>query len=57
VTQAYAFISVFIVSGLILFGPTRGTFLRPAELEAESYELEADRRKTGGVARSQAGRR
>ena len=40
VTQAYAFISVFIVSGLILFGPTRGTFARVDELEAESYELE-----------------
>jgi UDP-GlcNAc:undecaprenyl-phosphate GlcNAc-1-phosphate transferase len=38
VTQAYAFISVFILSGLILFGPTRGTFVRPEELEAESYE-------------------
>jgi UDP-GlcNAc:undecaprenyl-phosphate GlcNAc-1-phosphate transferase len=38
VTQAYAFISVFIVSGLILFGPTRGAFDRPEELEAESYE-------------------
>jgi UDP-GlcNAc:undecaprenyl-phosphate/decaprenyl-phosphate GlcNAc-1-phosphate transferase len=40
VTQAYAFISVFILSGLILFGPTRGTFVRVEELEAESYELE-----------------
>ncbi len=38
VTQAYAFISVFIVSGLILFGPTRGAFRRPAELDAESYD-------------------
>ena len=38
VTQAYAFISVFIVSGLILFGPTRGAFDRPEELEAESYD-------------------
>jgi len=38
VTQAYAFISVFILSGLILFGPTRGAFDRPEELEAESYE-------------------
>jgi UDP-GlcNAc:undecaprenyl-phosphate GlcNAc-1-phosphate transferase len=38
VTQAYAFISVFILSGLILFGPTRGAFERPEELEAESYE-------------------
>ena len=41
VTQAYAFISVFILSGLILFGPTRGTFVRPEELEAESYEIES----------------
>jgi UDP-GlcNAc:undecaprenyl-phosphate GlcNAc-1-phosphate transferase len=40
VTQAYAFISVFILSGLILFGPTRGTFSHVDELEAESYELE-----------------
>ena len=40
VTQAYAFISVFILSGLILFGPTRGTFARADELEADSYELE-----------------
>jgi UDP-GlcNAc:undecaprenyl-phosphate/decaprenyl-phosphate GlcNAc-1-phosphate transferase len=40
VTQAYAFISVFILAGLILFGPTRGTLARVDELEAESYELE-----------------
>jgi UDP-GlcNAc:undecaprenyl-phosphate GlcNAc-1-phosphate transferase len=40
VTQAYAFLSVFIVSGLILFGPTRGAFDRPDELEADAYELE-----------------
>ena len=38
VTQAYAFISLFIVAGLILFGPTRGAFDRPEELEAESYD-------------------
>jgi UDP-GlcNAc:undecaprenyl-phosphate GlcNAc-1-phosphate transferase len=43
VTQAYAFISVFILSGLILFGPTRGTFVRPEELDAESYEAPAER--------------
>jgi UDP-GlcNAc:undecaprenyl-phosphate/decaprenyl-phosphate GlcNAc-1-phosphate transferase len=64
VTQAYAFISVFILSGLILFGPTRGTFVRPEELDAESYETQAeldatpaatarqraiDRRERGGV--------
>jgi len=38
VAQAYAFISIFIVSGLALFGPTRGAFARPDELDAESYE-------------------
>ncbi|MEA2613563.1 MAG: UDP-GlcNAc:undecaprenyl-phosphate/decaprenyl-phosphate GlcNAc-phosphate transferase [Chloroflexota bacterium] len=38
VTQLYAFLAVFIVSGLILFGPTRGTFRRPDELDAPSYE-------------------
>ena len=38
VTQAYAFISLFIVAGLILFGPTRGAFDRPEELEAEAYD-------------------
>jgi len=39
VTQAYAFISLFILAGLVLFGPTRGAFDRPAELEAESYDV------------------
>jgi UDP-GlcNAc:undecaprenyl-phosphate/decaprenyl-phosphate GlcNAc-1-phosphate transferase len=38
VTQAYAFISLFILAGLVLFGPTRGAFDRPEELEAESYD-------------------
>ena len=38
VTQLYPFLAVFIVSGLILFGPTRGTFRRPDELDAPSYE-------------------
>ena len=38
VTQAYAFISLFIIAGLILFGPTRGAFDRPEELEADSYD-------------------
>jgi UDP-GlcNAc:undecaprenyl-phosphate GlcNAc-1-phosphate transferase len=38
VTQLYAFLGVFLVSGLVLFGPTRGAFRRPEELEAESYE-------------------
>jgi UDP-GlcNAc:undecaprenyl-phosphate GlcNAc-1-phosphate transferase len=37
-TQLYAFLGVFIVSGLVLFGPTRGAFQRPTELEAASYE-------------------
>ena len=37
-TQAYAFISLFILAGLVLFGPTRGAFDRPEELEAESYD-------------------
>ena len=36
--QVYAFLGVFVVSGLILFGPTRGAFRRPQELEAEAYE-------------------
>jgi UDP-GlcNAc:undecaprenyl-phosphate GlcNAc-1-phosphate transferase len=40
VTQLYAFLGVFIVSGLILFGPTRGAFRRPEELEAEAYEAD-----------------
>lgn len=43
VTQLSAFIAVFLVSGLILFGPTRGKFERPEELEAESYEPDPDR--------------
>ena len=38
VSQLYAFLGVFLVSGLVLFGPTRGAFRRPEELEAESYE-------------------
>jgi UDP-GlcNAc:undecaprenyl-phosphate/decaprenyl-phosphate GlcNAc-1-phosphate transferase len=38
VTQAYAFISLFILAGLILFVPTRGAFERPEELEAETYD-------------------
>ncbi len=38
VTQLSAFVLVFLVSGLILFGPTRGAFDRPEELEAEAYE-------------------
>jgi UDP-N-acetylmuramyl pentapeptide phosphotransferase/UDP-N-acetylglucosamine-1-phosphate transferase len=38
VTQLYAFLGVFLVSGLILFGPTRGAFRRPEELEADAYD-------------------
>jgi UDP-GlcNAc:undecaprenyl-phosphate GlcNAc-1-phosphate transferase len=37
-SQLYAFLSVFVASGLVLFLPTRGDFGRPDELEAESYE-------------------
>ena len=37
-TQFYAFLGVFIVSGLILFAPTRGAFDRPEELDAAAYE-------------------
>jgi UDP-GlcNAc:undecaprenyl-phosphate GlcNAc-1-phosphate transferase len=40
VQQLYAFLGVVVVSGLILFGPTRGAFRRPEELEAEAYEPE-----------------
>ncbi len=42
VTQLYAFLGVFIVSGLILFAPTRGAFRRPEELEAAAYESTED---------------
>ncbi len=38
VNQLYAFLGVFIVSGLVLFAPKRGTFRRPEELEADPYE-------------------
>lgn len=40
VTQLYAFLGVFVLSGLVLFGPARGAFRRPEELEAEAYEPE-----------------
>lgn len=39
-TQLYAFLGVFMASGLVLFLPTRGGFRRPDELEAESYETD-----------------
>ena len=38
ITQAYAFLGIFVVSGLVLFAPTRGAFGRPEELDAGSYE-------------------
>jgi hypothetical protein len=38
VSQLYAFLGIFVVSGLVLFGPTRGAFRRPEELEAKAYE-------------------
>lgn len=41
VSQVYAFLGVFLVSGLVLFGPTRGAFRRPDELDAESYDEDA----------------
>ena len=43
VTQLYAFLGVFLLSGLVLFVPTRGAFRRPEELEAEAYEPEERR--------------
>ncbi len=42
VTQLYAFLGIFVASGLVLFLPTRGTFNRPDELEAEAYEPDSD---------------
>ncbi len=39
-SQLYAFLGVFVASGLVLFLPTRGDFGRPDELEAEAYESE-----------------
>jgi UDP-GlcNAc:undecaprenyl-phosphate/decaprenyl-phosphate GlcNAc-1-phosphate transferase len=40
VDQLYAFVGVFLASGLVLFIPTRGALRRPEELEAESYEAD-----------------
>ncbi len=48
VSQLYAFLGVFVVSGLVLFGPTRGAFRRPEELEAEAYETGAVDAPPGG---------
>jgi UDP-GlcNAc:undecaprenyl-phosphate GlcNAc-1-phosphate transferase len=39
-SQLYAFLGVFVASGLVLFLPTRGDFGRPDELEPEAYETE-----------------
>jgi len=39
-SQLYAFLGVFVASGLVLFLPTRGDFGRPDDLEAEAYEPE-----------------
>jgi UDP-GlcNAc:undecaprenyl-phosphate GlcNAc-1-phosphate transferase len=39
-SQLYAFLGVFVASGLVLFLPTRGDFGRPDELEPEAYEAE-----------------
>ena len=38
INQLYAFLGVFIVFGLILFVPTRGSLRAPEELEADAYE-------------------
>ena len=55
-TQLYAFLGVFIVSGLILFAPTRGAFRRPEELEAASYESTEGDDPTGDDAAWDGGR-
>lgn len=47
-SQLYAFLGVFLASGLVLFLPTRGDFGRPDELEAETYEPELVARDAGG---------
>jgi UDP-GlcNAc:undecaprenyl-phosphate GlcNAc-1-phosphate transferase len=38
INQLYAFLGIFIVFGLILFLPTRGSFGTPDELEADAYQ-------------------
>jgi UDP-GlcNAc:undecaprenyl-phosphate GlcNAc-1-phosphate transferase len=43
VSQLYAFLGVFLASGLVLFIPTRGALRRPEELEADSYENGSDK--------------
>ncbi len=46
-SQLYAFLGVFIASGLVLFLPTRGGFGRPDDLEAVSYEPEPSAPEAG----------
>jgi UDP-GlcNAc:undecaprenyl-phosphate GlcNAc-1-phosphate transferase len=41
-SQLYAFLGVFVASGLVLFLPTRGDFGRPDDLEAEAYDPEPE---------------
>ncbi len=48
VNQLYAFLAIFLVFGLVLFIPTRGSFARPEELEAETYQ--SDERTPRGPA-------
>jgi UDP-GlcNAc:undecaprenyl-phosphate GlcNAc-1-phosphate transferase len=53
-TQLYAFLGVFVASGLVLFLPTRGGFRRPDELEAESYEPDPPRAAVSPATRATA---
>lgn len=48
VNQLYAFLAIFLVFGLVLFIPTRGSFARPEELEADTYR--SDERTPRGPA-------
>ena len=45
VDQLYAFLAIFLVFGLVLFIPTRGTLARPEELEADAYESDSTGRR------------
>ena len=56
VDQLYAFVGVFIASGLVLFIPTRGALRRPEELEADSYEPDTVARGPGSETGAQASR-
>ena len=49
-SQLYAFLGVFIASGLVLFLPIRGDFGRPDELEAEAYEAHLEPEPGGPTA-------